>query len=275
MAMDRVAGTTPIARARLPPAGVGARALAPGQVLMIRVVGQSPHLELTLLEGDDMPQREASDEIAVVAAQAQDETAAVQPDQAAIRRLMGAGPDATALAAAWRAMVLERMRRAAIVSEGRPAPAAQESSAVFRTTVWPGVAMAFWLLWEDELALAAGRVRPGQPGARLRISLFQPDLGQVTIDVELRSDGAGLVLMAARPPMVPALRGRVGLIAARMAHASLRLMRCHVEQGIAYEPKGEEALLPAVPQEVLAAALPEGLFRAAAETVAALSLPFR
>jgi hypothetical protein len=251
-------------------ATLGGHTLVPGQVLLLKVIGTSPQLELALLgtagDGPDAQHAAGAD------------PKALQPDQAAMRRLARPVLDTPALAAGWRSMVLVRLQQGSVVPEaGLPPDAASRNAhpaLMFQALAWSGVALNFWLLPAQADAWAAHRRAWGQ-GTRLRLALILPEIGPVLIELEVMGTAVALTLTAAGPLAVPALRSRVSLIAARMVHAGLRLMRCHVVHGSAQAPTAAAAVTEPMHLPLSEAALPPALFRAAAETVAAFSPPFQ
>jgi hypothetical protein len=93
----------------------------------------------------------------------------------------------------------------------------------------------------------------------------------VLVEIALSPPGV-LTLSTDRAALVPGLRGRLSLLAARLGCAGLRLMRCHV----LHAPCPSPARPPPMPTwRWRAWRLPPALFRAAAETLVALSPPFR
>lgn len=262
--------------------------LTPGQVLRVQVLSVSPQLELMLL--DHLGEGFGGSTLGNHAPNTADpgvETEAMRLDQAAMYRMSTLVVDTPALAARWRALVLERLQQFSTVPEGIGLPAtpftpvsanraasAQDMSALmFQAAAWAGMGVKFWLLHDtpDEEGPAA---RPRRQSLRLRLVLNLPEMGPARVDLLIFEQTVSLTLTAEQPRAVPVLRGRVGVIATRLALAGLRLVRCQVNGGPAMA-----APLPVAASVALhtlsEAALSVTLFRAASETVAAFSPPFR
>ncbi len=270
---------------QIPTSALSGQAWAPGQLLLVRVVSTSPQLELAVLGPADegVPAR--------AGLPAGQTPAALLPDQAGMHRLLAPPLDVVALAAQWRAMVLQRLQRAA--PEAAPAQAAAgpalaplgaalapgaeaptlQPTLVFHTLLWPGVGLTFWPAKPRPRGARHGRPT-GAMAQNMGLLLLLPGLGEVRIDVSVYGSAVALNLAAQSAESVPLLRSRTALIAASLARAGLRLMQCQV----APAPPGQPmAALPATAQQLgsVHPALPPGLFRAAAEVLNALSPPFQ
>ncbi|NMM84897.1 hypothetical protein B2J88_11025 [Rhodococcus sp. SRB_17] len=271
---------------QIPTSALAGQAWAPGQLLLVRVVSTSPQLELAVLGPADegLPARAG-----LLAGQT---PAALLPDQAGMHRLLAPPLDVAALAAQWRAMVLQRLQRAvpaaasstpasagtALVPLGAAlAPSAEASTLqptlVFQTLLWLGVGLTFWPAQPRPRGARHGRPT-GAMAQNMGLLLLLPGLGEVRIDVSMYGSAVALNLAAQSAESVPLLRSRTALIAASLARAGLRLMQCQV----APAPPGQPMMaLPATAQQLCSVhtALPPGLFRAAAEVLNALSPPFQ
>jgi hypothetical protein len=106
----------------------------------------------------------------------------------------------------------------------------------------------------------------------MRLLMRHPQGGSVLIELTLSPPGVLLTLSTDQASLVAGLRGRLSLLAARLACAGLRLMRCHVLHsalpGFATPPPNAHRALARL-------SLPPALFRAAAEALVVLSPPFR
>jgi len=273
-------------RFSLPATALAGMSLVPGQLLLVKVLSTSPQLELALLGS-------AREDTAFVATNTEAaELAASLPDQAAIRRMVVQTLDTPVLATSWRSMMLARLQLANLVPEtagqlrlGPPPGALPHGSEpgvpladsshplvapelMFQTLLWQGVALSVWLR-PDRHGDAASRRRMRRQG--LRLVLMLAELGQVEIDVDVHDQAVVLAMTTAQPLAEVVLRRRVGLISARLAHAGLHLMRCHVMYRAMEPAAADDSHHPLATE----AHLPLLLFRGAAEVVAALSPPFQ
>lgn len=274
-------------RFSLPSTALAGLTLTAGQLLLVKVLSTSPRLELALLGSarEDTALPATSTDAA--------ELAAIQPDQAAIRRMLAQSLDTPTLASSWRSMMLVRVQQANLVPEtpaqlrlGQPPDAMPRSSEpgvpladsgirlaqpllMFQTQLWHGVTLSVWLR-PDRHGDPATRRRTHRQGLRLVLNLA--GLGLVEIEVDVQDQTVALTLTAVQPLAEAVLRSRVSLISARLAHVGLHLMRCRVAHGPVTEPVTAAGAAHAVPSE---ANLPLVLFRGAAEVVAGLSPPFQ
>jgi len=274
-------------RFSLPSTALAGLTLTAGQLLLVKVLSTSPRLELALLGSarEDTALPATSTDAA--------ELAAIQPDQAAIRRMLAQSLDTPTLASSWRSMMLVRVQQANLVPETPAQPrleAPQDARPhgiepgvpladsgirlaqpllMFQTLLWHGVTLSVWLR-PDRYGDAAARRRTHRQGLRLVLNLA--GLGLVEIEVDVQDQTVALTLTAVQPLAEAVLRSRVSLISARLAHVGLHLMRCHVAHGPVTEPVMAAGAAHAVPSE---ANLPLVLFRGAAEVVAGLSPPFQ
>ena len=284
--------------------------LEPGQVLLVKVPATSPQLELALLDrlGNALPP-DMNTPDAGLATQDTLPPPALQPDQAAMRRFAQPLPDAASLATRWLALATQTLlqQRRADSLDGGTQPEAfantpmQAMGMAFlrsgpapRNAAEPSVDEALLprpqqtlLLWQTvspqglPLAFCLWRPGKGEPGARsadthlglrMRLLMRHPQGDSVLVDLALSPPGVLLTLATDQAPLVPGLRGRLSLLAARLACAGLRLMRCHVLHSTL------PVLAPPMPnahQALARLALPPALFRAAAEVLVVLSPPFR
>lgn len=232
---------------------------------------------------------------------------ALQLDQAAMRRFAQALPDAPNLATRWLALAtqaLHQQQQADTLGSMAQTDATLDTAAEAfdPLTFRPGLqreAEPFvdapllphpqqtLLLWQTlspqglPLAFCLWRPARGEPGARatdtaltlrLRLLLRHPQGGMVLIDLGLSPPGVLLTLSTDQVALVPALRGRLSLLAGRLAGAGLRLMRCHVRHG---PLPGFATPAPNAHLALARHPLPPALFRAAAEALVVLSPPFR
>lgn len=267
------------------PAVAETAAFTAGQILQVRVLSTAPQLALAVLARSDATAEAALTPLAGSDAGAQD-TAALQPDQAAMRHLARSRIDAPVLAAAWRAQVLSRLgQRASVPAVAAPItatpeaamlstalrPNASESRLLLPTPslqlyAWPE--MPLWLRVLGPLGAAAARQRLR---ARLRLALALPRLGPLVLEVDVQDDAVGLVLCAHDEGTLAALRTVSAPLAAALARAGLRLARCQV---VVRPQDGDKAMRDEGWHGVATqAAVPEPLFRAATELLAVLVSP--
>lgn len=232
---------------------------------------------------------------------------ALQIDQAAMRRFAQALPDAPSLATRWLALANQALHQqqqadtlGSMAQTDATANTAAEAFGPLACRTGPrSEADPFFdatlltrpqqtlLLWQAlspqglPLAFCLWRPARGEPGARatdtaltlrLRLLLRLPQGGMVLIDMGLSPPGVLLTLSTDQAALVPGLRGRLSLLAGRLAGAGLRLMRCHVQHGTL---PGFAAPAPNAHLALARHPLPPALFRAAAEALVVLSPPFR
>ncbi|MDZ7862134.1 hypothetical protein [Acidovorax sp.] len=279
---------------QIPASALAGQRWEPGQLLLVRVVGTTPQLELAVLGLADEGMASAPPRSGGGGdpSRPQGQPPAVQPDQAGMHRLLLAPLQVPALAAQWRSLVLAQLRQSTpgqppaaaspmqalhglqradgMALGGEPPAQALQGMLVFHALVWPGVWLTFW-------PLPARARPPGQrknTGQRLGLELDLPGLGPVRVDLELQGQAVAVVLCATGADAVALLHSRATLAAASLARSHLRLLHWQVLQ---HQPLPPVAPLPASAAQWGSAdlALPPGLFRAAAEVLNALSPPFR
>lgn len=254
--------------------------LAEGDVLLARVLSNAPTLELELLGG--VTPQSAPAGFSHVAA----EQASMRLDQAALRQISWAPPDAAALASSWRALVHGQWRgeslqaSAALPGAYQPRlpgpmrdadPAAGPGAAAERWTfpvyAWGGLQMMLRLVAADPDDERAPRRQPRKLALRLELKL--PGLGRVALQVQWVAGGIQLSLAAEEAAALEVLRDLLPEMAAALARGGLRLLRASLDLGLSRldAVAVPEAWLPQGP----AAAVPPGLFRAAAEVAVLLA----
>ncbi|NMG34587.1 hypothetical protein GRF61_09045 [Azoarcus sp. TTM-91] len=253
------------------------RDLAPGDVLMLKVLSTAPRLELELF--GNLGARGGA--AAPPAANA--EPAAMRLDQAALRQISWHVPDPATLAQGWRHLVLgvgmdEPLARAQLAGmQAMFAPAAgladtapnvapaQVERWIFPVFAWGGVPAMLRVLPVEE--------EEGTPPRRrlrtyaLRLELVLPGLGHVVIQVQGGGGGVQLSLGVERREGMPTVRDALPAIATAMASADLRLLKVALMHG---QPPITVPALAGLSPGTAAAALAPGLFRAAAEVAVVL-----
>ena len=240
---------------------------AEGQTLLVQVLRAGPPLEVRLLGTltDD----------ANAGADADIELPALRPDQAAILRLAAAASDTMAQAALWRQRTLATLRQASTVAPGHATlatPAAAEAPSspgdaalLLRVLPWHGWPLT---LWVEQRRWSGGPNRRARhrTGTRLCLALTLPRWGPVALVLDVLDVQVGLTVIATQAHAVAPLRAQVGAMAARLARAGLRLMRCHVR----HVPDHAPPVQAGQPNGLADHELPLALFRAGAEALEAL-----
>lgn len=249
--------------------GHGAPPWREGQTVLVQVLRTGPPLEvrvLGMLVADGGGNGTGLADV---------ELPALRPDQAAILRLAVASTDTMVHAAHWRQLVLAALRQAATLApahsamaapEGSAAPPLDDAALMLRVLPWHGWPLTLWL---EQRRWAGGPNRRSRrrAGTRLCLSVTLPHLGMVALMLDVLDVQVGLTLTVADAAAVAPLRAQVSGIAARMARAGLRLMRCHVRHDPQLAPPTSAATgTPAVGTHEL----PLALFRAGAEALEAL-----
>jgi len=254
------------------------RDLAPGDVLMLKVLSTAPRLELELF--GNLGARSSVPATPVASA----EPAAMRLDQAALRQISWHVPDPAALAQGWRHLVLgvamdeplARAQLAGMQAMFSPAaagladtainvPPAQVERWIFPVFAWGGVPAMLRVLPVEE--------EEGTPPRRrlrtyaLRLELVLPGLGHVVIQVQGGGGGVQLSLGVERREGMPLVRDALPAIATAMAGADLRLLKVALMHG---QPPITVPSLAGLSPGTAAAALAPGLFRAAAEVAVVL-----
>lgn len=238
-----------------------------GQTLLVQVVRTGPPLEVRVL-GTLTPED--------AAAAGNDSGAyppALRPDQAAILRLAAAATDTMAQAAHWRQLSLAALRQASTVAPDHAVLAPEvealggpDPALLLRVLPWHGAPLTLWLE-QRRWSGGANRRARRRAGTRLCLAVSLPALGRVALTLDVLDVQVGLTVTAANAAAVAPLRAEVGAIAARMARAGLRLMRCHVRHDPALATPTSAA---STPPAVGSHELPLALFRAGAEAMEAL-----
>lgn len=235
-----------------------------GQTLLVQVVRTGPPLEVRVL-GTLTPDG------TVAMNDAGADPPALRPDQAAILRLAAAATDTMAQAAHWRQLSLAALRQASTVAPDHSALApeveasASDQALLLRVLPWHGWPLTLWL---EQRRWAGGTNRRARrrAGTRLCLAISLPALGRVALTLDVLDVQVGLTVTVASAAAVAPLRAEVGAIAARMARAGLRLMRCHVRHDPALATPSTAVASPTVGSHEL----PLALFRAGAEAMEAL-----
>ena len=241
-----------------------------GQTLLVQVLRTGPPLEVRVLGlagGEGMPSAAGLYGLDI-------DLPALRPDQAAILRLAAAANDTMALAAHWRQRTLAALQQAATLAPAHssvssadvPAtPNAGEAALLLRVLPWHGWPLTLWL---EQRRWTGGPNRRARrrAGTRLCLSVALAPLGQIGLVLDVLDVQVGLTLTVADAASVAPLRAQVGAIAARMARAGLRLMRCHVRHDPDFAVPAAATTLPAIGSHEL----PLALFRAGTEALEAL-----
>lgn len=249
-----------------------------GQTVLVQVLRTGPPLEVRVLgvlapDGATLSDRPDGPDA---------DPPALRPDQAAILRLAAAATDTMAQAAHWRQRILAALRHAATLAPAHTSlaptiavgpeqgPGTADTGLLLRVLPWHGWPLTLWL---EQRRWAGGPNRRARrrAGTRLCLSVVFEPLGRVTLVLDVLDVQVGLTLTVADAAAVAPLRAQVGAIAARMARAGLRLMRCHVRHVPDFAPPAQAASAPAIGGHEL----PLALFRAGSEALEALrrSLP--
>jgi hypothetical protein len=264
-------------------AGLGSlgQKLSEGDVLLVRVLSESPQLELEVF--GTLPRTAAS---VATAAGWQSEQAAMRVDQLVMRQIAWQAPDPAALAASWRALVHGRWRSEALRPAGDdplsgnyqprtvdPGDAdaalpADSERWTFPVYAWGGLQLMLRLVQTDEEEEGRPGVLKRMRRPALRVEVRLPGIGRVVMQVRWVAGGVELGLATERADALASLRDLLPQMAATMARADLRLVRCSFSHGLAREHEIER---PFTPQLGPASAVPPGLFRAAAEVVVLLA----
>jgi hypothetical protein len=276
---------------RLPGLAAATRGLAPGDVLLVRVLATSPQLELALYE---VPSRSPAASVAPT-------PYAMQPDQLAQRRLSWRPPDAAALAHSWRTMVLDppsahhaetppasralvHGAHAADVAPAKVMPLgdslvfpARDTPAhtltgpppwLYPAYAWGGLQIALRVVADDDDTPP----RPRNPRRRgplaLRLETEVQTLGRVAVQIQLVMNGVQVVFFVEREHARRTVAQVLPTLVQALAAVELRLVRCGVVLGL---PGPGSAMRWAWHGGVPSSALPPLLFRASAEVAVALS----
>lgn len=254
--------------------------LVKGEIIAMRVLSTIPRLQLSLLDRADTPHPTDNEE----------SLAAIRVDQLALRQISRSVPNAIALAATWRTLVLGGLQQNGFPNEPRAPvyfpvnllaiapdagwlrppvqtiPPVGMESWVFTAYVWNGqpVRLRMIELLEDEVSTAPHR-RRGPAGLRLEVEI--PGLGSVAIQVQLAVGGVFLMLAAEQDNALRFLREALPTIATALGRINLRLFRCDLLRVLPNADSGRVS--PPAPS--LSSLLPPVLFQAAAEIVLVLS----
>jgi Flagellar hook-length control protein FliK len=270
-------------------AGLGSLAadLTAGDVLLMKVLATTPRLELVLYDTAARPGAQARTQAlpadrSGMSSAFENEQAAMRPDQVAwLRQMVWRPPDTATMATSWRTLMLGQLERQAIQREPGIDPWTLAAFA------WNGLRVKLRVLPADPDGAPPPRYRDAAP-LTLRIVLILPRLGGVTVQLQLAADGVLLDLAAEHAEALQPLRNLMPTIVAALARIDLRVLRCRLARGlpngISWNPTVRPATaLPAASPAAAASArglqarippetaLPQILFRAAAEVVAALS----
>jgi hypothetical protein len=291
MAVERI---SPVVMLPARPLGPGdGHAAAAAALPALEVLAQAAGAELAGLEAAVRPERadgSSSGSASSSAAAADALPDAMRLDQAALRQVAWSVPDTAQLALAWRATLLRAVEArtplpdASRVTQDAPAaPRAEpgEPGAPATRPALPAAAsLPGWLnvyAWggmQAMLGLSAIDADDEPPPRRrapvmvLRFALDVPGLGRVVAHLHLAAGGLMLDLAAETPALMQHLRDSLPGVAAAVARAELRLVRCRLIDvaGLAAQAR-MAAGLPA------SLALPPALFRAATALWSVLAPP--
>lgn len=249
-------------------------ALAPGDVLLVKVLSTTPRLALARLgtlpagrvaSADDEPLnallRDAP--FGKSGAPAAPATGAMHPDQTAMLRMAWASPDAAILSSSWRVLVLEHLRQLAQHPlAGTPRQAVPHDAAslpawgllsrwVFPIHAWSGLPLSLRLLpprghaHEAPMDPASGRPRTEADVWGLRLSGELPGLGPTDLRATLSVHGVNLMVLVQEAPALQRLRQGQAHLAEAVHRAGWRLRRCQLLMQL---PEDQEpAPLPGMP----------------------------
>jgi hypothetical protein len=270
------------------------RGLQAGDVLLVKVLTTAPgRLALALSEGGTAPSPAAP---AAPPAPFEIEQAAMRIDQVAwLRQVTWQAPDAAALASNWRALVASRVARPALrptdvgdtavpavpaaptedgLSRPPQAPAPGDPW-LFAVAAWGGMRVMLQLLAVDPDG-SKPRRRPGTALA-LRVELVLAGAGRIVLQLQLVPAGLLLDLGIEHEAAQQPLREMLPALVAAVARAELRVVRCRLLRVPAASfPAGSGSTPgPRLPAAAFDTTLPPAVFRAAAEIVAVLAVPWQ
>lgn len=252
---------------------LGGQRFSAGETLLVRVLANTPAIELEILEV--IPPVKAEEKPGVAAPFDQ---AAMRPDQAVMAQLAGRTPTAAMLAASWQALVYGHVLPAG-VRQGPPIPpgcyGAAGTECMTDAAMQRVIAAPDGGRWMFPLGLPDGTASllriedaedgsPGHSAARsyllvLRIDLILPEMGHVAILAQYRHGGIVLTLAFARKEAGPAFRRLLPELETALVRAGLMPLRCvliHGLPGVSRHAPFSRSILPA-----------PALFRALAESV--------
>lgn len=263
-----------------------AGALAPGDVLQLRVLATSPQLELAVFN----PPAHANSSQTVNTDAGADQ-AAMRFDQAVLsRQIVWRTPDAAALATSWRVMVLSFFQQQNALREqarGQHVPSGllmadmatntlrdtpkmplnmDAESWLFAAYTWNGQKLMLRVLGTDEDDSAQHKGRRSKIALRVELSL--PGLGRVLVQMELAAGGVILDLASEQAEAMQYLREALRGLAGAIAHAGLGIVRCRLSKNL----PAISALNSMRAEASIADMRPE-LFRAMAEVIVFLVQP--
>lgn len=247
--------------------GEAAAGLAPGDMLLFKVLSTSPRLALQRLGALPLAwRRDAADGAPQRPAHA---TGAMQPDQTAMLRMAWAAPDAGTLASSWRVLVLEHLRHLgaghAASGHGASAPSAATGDLLhagllsrwaFPVHAWAGLPLSLRLL-APRSHPHHGRLPQASPTPHndadvaefwgLRLSGELPGLGATDLRTTLSLNGVTLMILVQEDAALQRLRqGQAHLVQA-VHRAGWRLRLCQLLKQLPDEHEHEPAPLPGMP----------------------------
>jgi hypothetical protein len=265
-------------------AGLGTlgRDLTAGDVLLVKVLATSPRLELALFDTAPRAMNGTAGRTNLYAFET--EQAAMRPDQVAwLRQVVWRPPDASALAASWRAALLGQLERQATwqgrvpgrdvtmmspQTDADPAPPHGDPFAnavavgtslpktptstdpwMLAAYAWGGMRVLLRVLAADAEGGSSPHKRQGAPLA-LRVTLILPGLGRVTVQLQFAPGGVWLDLAVERADALQPLRDRLPSIVAAIGRADLRVLRCRLMRGVPGGTTPHPSMMPSpAPQE--------------------------
>lgn len=289
VALDKVEGDDLLVTAdgRLPLRLAGlahlAGELAPGDMLLMRVLTTSPRLTLSLI--DTLTGSDAANSAANGGTGFALETSSMRADQLALRQIAWPRPVPESLATAWRTQVLAGFEQKAQHSAAAGLPLSllavidhqarlpNDTAAapgnvdrwIFPAFGWGGLPVLLRLIDADP---EQSRTPRRQRAVTLRLEFDLPGFGRVSAQIRLSGVEVALELVV-EDNAVQMVRDTLPAIAAALVRIGLRIHSCQVMRG-----SGNETALPswsASDMTLVRQALTPALFRAGAEVMLALS----
>jgi hypothetical protein len=235
--------------------------LQAGDTLAVRVVTTQPVMELELTGPPTQSRTGHTGGGAASGPLEMQLQAAMRLDQAELRTISWRAPSPAVLAATWRTLAEERWLQANVVADPWLAP----------VYAWGGVSISLRLLEADE-----ERPRRGAPRRRgalaLRLDFSHPTLGLIQILVQWSVRGIRLELTIEEESSVAPIRECLPAVITALARVDLRVAHLHVAHGKIARTAATPAPARRAGRSLNAEALSPGLFRSAAELVAAVLL---
>ena len=258
--------------------------LAPGDMLLMRVLTTSPRLTLSLI--DTLASGDAANSTAGRGTGYAPEASSMRTDQLALRQIAWPKPVPESLATAWRSQILASFgqkaphpataslplsllavidHQARLPNDATTAPSNNDRW-IFPAFGWDGLPVMLRLIDVDPDERRAPR---RQLAVALRLEFDLPGFGRVSTQILLTGAEVALELIVEDKNAVQVVRDALPAIAAALARIGLRIHSCRVMHG-----SGNDATLPswsASDMALVRQALTPALFRAGTEIMLALS----